>query len=90
MEVEGEVDWRRIVGWKVGSCRCWGARGWSADSGTRRKDMGSMRVLRGWGCVIVGAVGRLVSGLPRLRAAAAQERRVDSDVRRASSWIVGS
>jgi len=68
-EAEVEVDVRRIVGWKVGSGTVGGERGrapGSADSGTRRSVLGSMRVFgRGGACVGCGF------GLERLRAAAA-------------------
>lgn len=80
-----DVDVRRRVGLNVGSwrvagcCVCWGR----ADSGIRRKDIGSSLLFpRGAGWV----VGSFGLGLERLRAAAAHERSVFRLDRKASSW----
>ena len=79
-----DVEARRRVGLKVGSwmvavgCCCG-----RADSGMRRKDIGStlLPLADGWGCW-----GKTFAfGLERLRAAAAQDRRVFKLERRASS-----
>lgn len=84
-----DVELRRRVGLKVGSWKmggwiwvcCWFGR---ADSGMRRKDVGSTLLSRGVGCCCCWC-GAFVLGLERLRAAAAQERRVLRLDRRASS-----
>jgi hypothetical protein len=86
-----EVEERRSVGLKVGSWKVvvgatavdWVGCG-RADSGMRRKDIGSTLLPRG-GCWICWS-GVLAFGFDKLRAAAAQDRSVFRLDRRASSW----